>query len=170
MIVICEHCKKVATKSPGHVNRAKKIGAKLFCSKKCFSDSRKLEKPAEVRKKEKQEYDAEYRKKNAARRKIQKAEYFQRTYDPIAAREHRKTRMAAHVEYCRQPEYKKWKKDYDKKYLATKKYGDFWESAIILNTLEEAIPELMSKQEIRQQNNTNNKKKKRRRNYENINS
>jgi hypothetical protein len=68
-----------------------------------------------ITKAQKAAYDREYRKKNRERLRIQKARYFKATYDPVEAAKKRKERMPQHVDYCRQPKYRAWKKEYDRK-------------------------------------------------------
>ena len=80
-----------------------------------------------ISKKEKAAYDREYRKKNLAWIKAKKADYFQRTYDPVKAAKERKKRMPEHVEYCRQPKYRAYKRKYDRKRRASK-FGEFAEA------------------------------------------
>jgi hypothetical protein len=55
--------------------------------------------------------------------------------------------MPYHVEYCRQPEYRRNKKEYDEKYHAKKKYGEYWEAAILLNKLENEIDNRTARKE-----------------------
>ena len=88
--------------------------------------------------KAKAEYDRKYRKKNRARLKAEKAAYFQRTYDPVKAAKERKKKMPAHVEYCRQPWYKAWKKKYDKQRRESK-FGPFAEAYAMLLKLKKEI-------------------------------
>lgn len=92
----------------------------------------------ETKKERKAEYDRKYRKKNKERMKRSKAEYFKRTYDPVEAAKKRKKTMPKHVEYCRQPEYKKYKRQYDKKWRSAK-FGDFAESHLALVELLKEI-------------------------------
>ena len=93
-------------------------------------------------KKQKAIYDRKYRKKNAKRIKANHAEYFQRTYDPAKAAIERKKRMPAHVEYCRQPKYKAYKREYDRKRRAGK-FGDFAEAYEALKALLKEIKKQM---------------------------
>jgi len=137
--VICEQCGRKVEKPTGHVNRARKEGRKLFCSRRCFGLSRRHNKSDAQKKEEKRLYDMEYRAKNRPMLKVKKAAYFQRTYDPEKAKVERKKRSAAHAEYCRRPEYKAWKKVYDQKYRAKKHYGEFWESFLVLLDLERTV-------------------------------
>jgi hypothetical protein len=50
--------------------------------------------------------------------------------------------MPKHVEYCRQPEYKKKKKDYDRK-VRVAEYGEFAESYELLEELVKEIKRQM---------------------------
>ena len=100
------------------------------------------------KKKAKAEYDREYRKKNRAMLKAKRAAYFQRTYDPIKAAKERKKRMAQHVEYCRQPQYRAWKREYDKKRRASK-HGHFAQAQIALVELIKEIHRQMPDRETR---------------------
>ena len=52
--------------------------------------------------------------------------------------EYRKIRMPKHVEYCRQPEYRAKKHDYDKK-RSEDEYGEFAEAWRLLQDLEKEI-------------------------------
>ena len=119
-------------------------------------------------KEEKRLYDIEYRKRNKDILRAKKAAWFQRTYDPVEAAKKRKARMPYHVEYCRQPEYKRWKRAYDMAYRARRQFGEFWESAIILQDLENEILSRVSRYEIGLMNETINKTQKRRREYERL--
>lgn len=65
-------------------------------------------------KEKKRLYDIEYRRLNRESLKKKKAVYFQKTYNPVEESVKRKLKMAEHVEYCRNPEYKKYKQQYDK--------------------------------------------------------
>ena len=96
----------------------------------------------------KAEYDRKYRKKNRARIKARKAAYFQSTYDPVKAAKERQKKMPEHVEYCRRPEYKAWKKKYDRKRQLSK-YGEFAEAYNILLLLEKEIRRQEPNREVR---------------------
>ena len=96
----------------------------------------------------KAEYDRKYRKKNRARIKARQAAYFQSTYDPVKAAKERQKKMPEHVEYCRRPEYKAWKKKYDRKRQLSK-YGEFAEAYNILLLLEKEIRRQEPNREVR---------------------
>lgn len=125
--------------SNGRYNRAIKIGAPVYCNRTCAGAGRRLNKTAEEKKKEKAEYDEKYREANLDVIKNKKKKYFQRTYDPTQAAVVRKKRMPRHVEYCRQPKYKEYKKGYDKQFRAKKQFGEFAEAALILIELENKL-------------------------------
>jgi hypothetical protein len=98
----------------------------------------------------------EYRKLNRARLKRQKAEHFQRTYDPVAAAVARKVHMPKHVEYCRQPAYRVKKAAYDQR-RRDSEYGEFAEVHRLAIELNREIKSRSSSYEIRRQNQTGNK-------------
>jgi hypothetical protein len=115
------------------------------------------------RKEQKAIYDATYRLRDIAARKAKKAAYYQRTHDPAKEAAARKLKMPKHIEYCRQPKYKAWKSEYDKKHLAKKAFGEFAEAALILRDVENEIAARATKYEIYQTNGTLNKAQTRRR-------
>ena len=122
------------------INRPIHKGCKnAFCNRECAGLYKRKYESDEDFKERKRLYDMEYRKKNMEIIKKKKSEYFKRTYDPKKAAIERKKKMARHVEYCRSPEYKKWKKKYDNKYRAHKYYGDFGECLNLLCELENEI-------------------------------
>lgn len=166
MKTVCTNCLIEFDVSVGHFNRAKKIGAPLFCCKACFFEFRKVDKPVEQKKLEKKLYDAEYRVRKAAEIKEKKREYFKRTYDPKSAAVQRKERMQQHAEYCRRPEYKEYKRKYDEQHRAKKLFGEFFESVLLLKTIESEVEKLATKEEIRIINRVYNKAQFRRREYE----
>jgi hypothetical protein len=137
MIINCPYCNKKVEKEIGVLNCAKKGGYKVYCSRVCSGLARRI--TTEEKKKLKAAYDVLYREKNLTEIKQKKALYFQKTYDPEKAKVYRKTIAPRHAEYCRQPEYRKWKKKYDTLHRAKKQYGDFGEAAVILFELENII-------------------------------
>lgn len=159
MEAICNNCQGRFEKSAGSINRAKKVGLNIYCSKECSSLGRRLNKSEEQKKLDKKQYDAAYRETNKDKIKIKKHEYFKKTYDSAKAAIERKKNMPRHVEYCRRPEYKAKKKNYDILYRAKINYGEFWESALIINEIEKHIDD----REVRQENNLHNKSQKRKR-------
>ena len=111
-------------------------------------------------------YDARRRAELCDRLKAEKAAYHKRTYDPAKAAEQRKARMPRHVEYCRRPEYRNWKVEYDRKYRAQKDFGDFAEVALVLRDIEAEVGARVTRTEVYRQNGTLNKWIQRRREYE----
>lgn len=162
----CAWCFAEALKEVGAVNRARAAGLWLYCDRACAGLARRQEKTASEKVAAKAEYDRQYRAANRAKLKAKKAVYFQATYDPKAAAIARKERMPRHVEYCRRPEYRKWKAEYDRQYLARKGFGDFSEAAILLNVLETEIRSRASWLEIAHAKGTINKHQNRRRDYD----
>jgi hypothetical protein len=161
MIIVCPHCGNKKDKPAGHINRAKAGGYRVFCSRRCSGLARRSGKTKAQLVKEKRLYDIEYRAKNLETITARKAEYHKRTYDPAKAAVIRKKNMPRHIEYCRRPEYRAWKKGYDHVYHATKSYGNFAGVALQLQELETEIEERMTHAEIIQSNAINNKRKRR---------
>lgn len=159
----CAQCGKEVDKDRSAVNRAAKIGAKLFCGKVCFGLSRRVAKEPDQKKAEKKAYDAEYRVKNKALLKDKKAKRYQETRDPEKERVYRQAHMHRHVEYCRRPEYREKKHEYDKK-RNEMEYADFAESWRLLQLLESEIRSQASAYEVRKQQGyyTRNAQKRRR--------
>lgn len=164
--IVCAYCGKDAMKESGGVNRAIRIGAPLYCDRECAGKGRCVFRTDSEKRAAKAAYDAEYRERNRAGLKAKKAAYYASNVDREREREVRKKRMPRHVEYCRRPEYKKWKAQYDRKYLARKRYGDFGAAAIVLRDLEVEISSRASRIEISRTNGTLNKHQNRRRDYE----
>lgn len=158
----CAHCGKVADKAAGHVNRARERGLKLYCNRECSGLGRRTGKTKAQRVEEKRLYDIAYRAKNLESIKEKKKAYFQRTYDRKAAAEYRKQRMHLHVEYCRRPEYKAWKREYDRKYRANE-FGAFAEAYLLTMDLNREIKERTTRHEVKYQNGATNKAQRRKR-------
>lgn len=163
---LCAYCGKPHGKGIGAINRAKKINAPLYCGRKCAGRGRRNNKTKAEKIEDKRLYDIAYRARNHELLKAKKAAYFQRTYDPVKAAHIRKKRMHLHIEYCRQPRYKAYKHDYDRVYLAKRRFGAFWESALLVRQLDEEVQTMMSKYEIALAHGILNKALKRRREYE----
>lgn len=164
--IICAYCGKEAMKETREINRAARGSAPLYCGRTCAGEARRTFKPDAQKRAEKAAYDAMYRLRDPEDRKRRRAEYHQRTYDPVKAAAERKLKMPRHVEYCRRPEYRKWKTDYDRKYCARKNYGPFAEAALVLRDLEAEIGTRATRTEIAIANGTLNKWTQRRRDYE----
>jgi hypothetical protein len=153
----CPQCRKPAYKPVSAVNRARAAEAPIYCGRVCAGLARrKPEKTKAQKVAEKAAYDAEYRIKNKEMLRAKRAAYFQRTYDPEAARIERKKRAAFHAEYCRQPSYKLWKAEYDRRRRA-QAFGEFADAYTLTLELNREIKARSSNYEIRRQNQTGNK-------------
>ncbi len=168
MKIVCAFCGCESEKPRSAVDRAARIGAPLYCDKICAGKGRRKNITPDEKKAAKSVYDAKRRLELGDEIRAAKRAYHQRTYDPIAAAKLRAERMPLHVEYCRQPNYRQYKKTYDRKYRAEKSYGEFSASFLELLNLEEEISSRMTKYEIRQANGTLNKNLQRRRDCESI--
>lgn len=146
----------------GHYNRAQKMGLNVYCSRACAGIGRRSGKTKEDLKAEKQAYDKEYKQRKYVkdRQRHRYAENPPRDKEKIW----RKNRAHKHAEYCRAPKYKEYKKAYDEQYWAKKNYGEFWESAIILQKIEKEV----DKHEAYRQKGTNNKSQKRKRAWKSL--
>lgn len=170
MIIVCPICGKETDRLTGHVNRARKLGLNVYCGRTCAGIGRRVERSCEEKKELKRLYDIEYRNKNSERLKSIKREYHLRTYDPVQASIKRKERMPYHVEYCRRPEYKAYKKTYDRSYRAKKFFSDFSEAHLALLALYDEISSQATKYERAFQRGSCNKTQRRKRAYGKTNS
>lgn len=160
MKIKCHYCKSKFEASTGAYNRAVKKGLNVYCNKTCSGLGRRHNKTTEQKKLEKAEYDRQFREKNAEKIKKEKATWFQRTYNPVQATIERKAKYPKHLEYIRTPEYRKWKKEYDKKYRTQKEYGEFGEAFLILQELENELDTRSMKYEWRLTNKAQIRKRK----------
>jgi len=158
----CAHCRKRAERPAGHVNRSRRIGMALYCSRRCSGLARRDGKTKAQRVEEKRIYDAAYRKRNRALLKRKKAAYFRATYDPDKARIERKKRAKQHAEYCRRPAYKRWKRQYDARYRA-KEYGEFADAYRVLLEVNREVRKRIDSYESKRQQGTFGKTQARRR-------
>lgn len=163
---ICPVCNLLHEKSQDHHNFSLKRGTPFYCSQKCAGIGRRHNKTSEQLKAEKAEYDRKYREKNLEAIKQKKKEYFQKDYkaNPEKYKLERQRRMTSHVEYCRNPQYKVKKKQYDHRYRLEVRYGEYWEAASVLVALDN---ELDSKQ-IKIDNGIINKSLKRKRQWKTL--
>jgi phage host-nuclease inhibitor protein Gam len=166
VIIVCPHCKKKAQKPNGAVTRAAKVGMPIYCDRVCAGFARRVEKTIAQKKEEKRLYDLQYRAARLETIKANKRAYFQRTYDPKKAAIERKERMPKHVEYCRRPEYRDYKAQYDRQ-LRAQVYGEFAEAFLLLGDLDREVNNRMTDYDIRVMNGTLNKRLQRKREYEN---
>jgi hypothetical protein len=124
-----------------------------------------------LRKRRKAAYDKKYRKRNWKRIQARHAAYFQRTYDPVQAAKERKKRMPYHVKYCRQPWYRAWKREYDRRRCAGR-FGAFagaYKALLeLLKEVRKQMPDRFERyaQSGRKQWSPINQERYRRKNYE----
>lgn len=162
----CAYCGTLVFKPAGGVNRSRRIGAPVFCGRECSGLARRSDKTDEQKRAEKKEYDAARRIALADQIKAAKREYHKRTYDPVKAAIDRKKRIPRHIEYCRQPQYRAWKRDYDRRYRAEKEYGEYGECFMLMQDIRAECLRQMSDYEIRVTKGTINKRQQRKRDYE----
>jgi len=96
-------------------------------------------------------YDIEYRRKNKELLKIKKAAHYREKVEYYRKKEKERRskpeNIKAHNEYCRMPEYVKSKRLYDVVYRSMKEYGEFWESAVLVNQIEKEVRNMVPKNE-----------------------
>lgn len=163
MKVNCDYCGNEIDKMPGHVNRARKMGMKLFCGRVCFGLDRRSGKSIEQKKEEKRRYDIERVKDPVIwmYRRFQALAYNSSPAGRKMQKRNREKFKQHHLEYCRTPEYRAYKRDYDQVYVAKTKYGEYWESYLTVKEIQKITqPE---KYQIRIENGTLNKSQKRKR-------
>lgn len=161
MLVNCGNCNKEIFKSTGHFNRSVKLGMGFYCDHKCHQATRKTS--IEDKKAVKRSYDQALRSQPWY--KEYKRSCWKKNYDPIKAAEYRQKRMAYHIEYCRQPEYVAWKKQYDQKHNAQSNYGEYAECAILIEKINNTLIKMADKAELRTIQGTNNKSKRRKKQW-----
>lgn len=90
-------------------------------------------------KEQKAAYDKQYRERNREKIKLKKQQAFQKDYkaNPEKYRLIRQKKMAAHIEYCRKPEYRLYKKAYDRKL----RFGEYDECQSIITQIEAIVKE-----------------------------
>lgn len=167
MLIVCAYrlCRAVSEKPAGAVNRARLSGAPIYCSRLCAGLGRRKHKTKDQKVAEKAAYDRKRRELRREELKAEKAAYHKRTYDPVKAAEHRKTRMPYHVEYCRRPEVKAKKVAYDRERRA-QEYGPFADAYKLLLQIDNEVNSRMSDYDVRIVNGTINKRQKRKRKHE----
>jgi len=132
----CGSCGAAVRQSRGSINRAIREGKPLYCDRVCAGQARRISPTQKKRKKAL--YDARRRTEKAAEICAQKREYYQRTRNPEKEREYRQANMARHVEYCRRPEYKADKAEYDRERRSAE-YGPYGDAYLLLLDLEQEI-------------------------------
>lgn len=145
----CPQCQGEFAPKTSRANRAAKLGLPLYCGRACAGLARRRKVPLTEaeRKAAKSTYDAQRRIDKAEEIKAYKAAHFKLTYDPVKAAEERKKTMARHVAYCRTPEYKAKKSEYDKR-KKFEAYGAFADAARLLEEVEREISARATRYEI----------------------
>ena len=134
----CARCTRERTATASRIRRAEKIGAPLYCGRKCAGLARRTGKTVAERKAEKAAYDAIYQASHRERRKAQSATWYKANHDREKERAIRAKRMPLHVEYCRQPAYRAKKQTYDER-RRSRMYGEFAECHRLLVELKKEI-------------------------------
>lgn len=139
---VCPQCGNGFATKTGRANRADKIGAPLYCGRVCAGLARRLAVPKtpEQKKAEKAAYDKARRERLGEVLRDQKRSAYYANHSEMLSRHaaYRVKRMPAHVEYCRQPEYKAKKHIYDLQRNSAE-YGEFAEAHRLLVDLEKEI-------------------------------
>ncbi len=163
--VTCALCGAVTQRAVSHVNRSRRLGMQIYCNRTCASMAKRVEKTVDQKKAEKAAYDRQYRARDPDVRKAKKAAYYKATRDPEKERAIRAQKMPQHVEYCRRPEYRAWKRAYDRRHRA-KAFGEFADAWLTLTDIDREVNARMSRNELYATKGTQNKKLNRRREYE----
>ena len=135
----CAYCGKEFYRNPAHIGRV----SRSYCNQKCFGLAHRKNKSKKQLVEEKRLYDKKYRLKNLETIKQKKAAYNQTDAGRATQKRNRDKMKGYHLEYCRQPDYVNWKKDYDEIYRAKKNYGEFWECMILVNKIKKKVCELV---------------------------
>lgn len=168
MKLICCYCSKeftVKANNIGSRNRSIRLGLPIYCNRTCAGLGHRINETPEEKKAIKGWYDQflniSMTEDDRELDMLQRMVYFQYHYsrNPDKYKAIREKIMPRHVEYCRQPEYKKWKKIYDEQYRAKKDYGDYWEAAIVLKNLDNEIDYRESKRQNKIYNKSTTKRK-----------
>lgn len=133
---LCRSCGAPVRQSQGSINRALREGKPLYCGRVCAGLARRVS--SSYKKRKKAVYDAARRIEKASEISAHKRDYYQRTRNPEKERQRRQANMERHVEYCRQPEYKTSKAEYDRERRA-KEYGPYGDAYLLLLDLEREI-------------------------------
>lgn len=148
----CEHCERVYTRLLAYV---KYHGAK-YCSRKCFSLSRRTNLTASQKKEKKRLYDIEYRRKQGKLLLAKRRESYRRNIETYRVYQRQRRESGVQKRYMRKylknywtTEKKKDKAAYDRVFRAKKKFGPFWESHLLLLKINKEVLKRASKYECR---------------------
>lgn len=165
MKAVCAYCGIIFEKPTGEYNHSVKLGLNIYCNREHSNLGRRVNETEEEKKVYKQWYDLFIRASRTEDERIlfslQKMLLFHLDYkaNPEKYKKERQRRMRAHVEYCRQPKYREYKKTYDEQYRAKKDYGEYWEAAIALKKLDKEIDYRESKRQNKIYNKSTTKRK-----------
>jgi hypothetical protein len=134
----CFWCGKEFYRKPRYIYKGKLIFCRNACRTLYFNSIRTPEQIKKDRIK-KSKYDKDRREKLGETLLKRRRECWKRNYDPVKASIVRKKNMHKHVEYCRQPEYRKWKHEYDQQYRYKKLYGEFCECMILVTKIKKEV-------------------------------
>ena len=165
----CSHCGAEYQCERSAFNRAARNETRLYCNRACAGLARRVQRSKAERIEMKAAYDKARRERLAERLKAEKAAYHKRTYNPEAARLVRKARAHLHKEYCRRPEYRAWKSEYDRK-LRAREYGEFADAYLLALEIRRECLTQADDYNIRLSAGTLNKSLQRRREYDRLNS
>lgn len=172
MNLVCCYCDKPFKVKENNIGQRKKsirLGLPIYCGRKCAGLGRRTNETKEEKQAIKSWYDMFLRVSMTEEERmldsIKNALYFQMDYNanPEKYKAQRQKKMPKHVEYCRNPEYKKWKKSYDEKYRAQKDFGEFAEAAVILKKIDQIV----DSKKIRIDKDCHNKRQKRQKIWKN---
>jgi hypothetical protein len=149
--VICPQCRMPFFAETGHLNRAMAMERSLYCSRSCAGLARRLKNPPTLEQKKiaKAEYDKKRRELKGDELRAKKRVFYHEHKEERKElhRLQRQKRMSKHLEYCRQPEYRAKKKEYDKD-RRFKAFGPFEDAARLLSELQTEIDKRATRYEI----------------------
>jgi hypothetical protein len=147
--ITCPVCAARVEKTASEVNRARRRGYDVCCSRACAGRRRRSGLTTEQKKRRKAEYDKRRRAELGEQLREEKRAAYHAKPPEVRSKMgalYRKLRKEAgysHSEYCRErmkrPGMKDAKFRYDREYRARKRYGEFWESAVALLELGDEI-------------------------------
>ncbi len=173
MKLVCRHCGKSFKVKENNIGQRKKsirLGLPIYCGRKCSGLGRRTNETKEDKIVHKQWYDlfirASMSDDERDLRSIQALVLFHLDYraNPEKYRQERQRKMPAHIEYCRRPEYKEWKRSYDEHYRAHKDFGEFAGAAVVLKQIEKIV----DSKKIRIEKDCHNKRQKRLKIWKNL--
>ncbi len=133
---ICAYCGSETQKHSGHYNRSTRLGRPMYCDQNCSGAARRLD--PETKARNLRENNRKYKAAKPEKYKAIAAAGYQRRRDPEKERQFRKANMPRHVEYCRKPEYRAKKQEYDIE-RSKREYGEYGECYRLLIELGREI-------------------------------